>query len=109
MRTKKRHSGCIVFEGNMWMLGGYTDIVEYYDPTTNTWYDGPTLPRTGLYGFVVEWSNTLYYFEKWTKKVLQMKNDRTDWEEIADYTPADNKNRHHWIQPALVDPELINC
>ena len=85
------HHACAVFQGQVWVAGGDRDynanVAEIYDPSTNTWREGPRRPRRiqDVRPQLVEVYGQLYYIGGSSiGKIYKLSENKDDWEEVAD-------------------------
>ena len=45
MNTPRIDHACVVYQQEVWAIGGWTDTVEIYNFDNNTWRYGPELPK----------------------------------------------------------------
>lgn len=66
LRTARSGHATVSYEGNIYVIGGVTtravvlNTIEIYDPTTDQWKDGPTLPIPLYYHNAVVANDTIY-------------------------------------------------
>ena len=83
------------YQDRVWVAGGLTDdeqrtkltTVFIYDPTTNAWSSGPSLPRPISHGSLVATPWSLYFLAGWVQdggspQVLKLNTTNTAW--VAD-------------------------
>ena len=94
MKAPRYHHACAVFQGQVWVAGGFRDdygsdhdVVEIYDPDTNTWTEGPRRPQS-TYDYkpqLVEVYGQLYYIGGHKiGKIYRLNRNKDDWEEVRD-------------------------
>jgi N-acetylneuraminic acid mutarotase len=82
------------YKGKLWVAGGQRDNdprtkiseVFVYDPATDTWENGPPLPRQISHAALVPTPEGLYFIAGWivdggSTQVLRLSADGTAWEE----------------------------
>ncbi len=82
------------YQNKLWVAGGQRDDtartriseVFVYDPATDTWVNGPPLPRQISHAALVPTPGGLYFIAGWivaggSTQVLRLSNDGTAWEE----------------------------
>jgi len=80
------------YQERVWVAGGLTDdeqrtkltTVFVYDPTTNAWSSGPSLPRPISHGSLVATPWSLYFLAGWVQdggspQVLKLNSTNTAW------------------------------
>jgi hypothetical protein len=80
------------YQDRVWVAGGLTDdeqrtkltTVFIYDPTTNAWSSGPSLPRPISHGSLVPTPWSLYFLAGWVQdggspQVLKLNSTNTAW------------------------------
>ena len=112
MHQNRRWPACLVYQGNLWVIGGYTGTSEYYNPDTNVWTEGPTFPEVDisniLYGYAFEFNGSVHYLNNWTKKVYKLDLENQAWIKEQEYG-GNTYPRRHWLAPPLVNPQLLGC
>jgi len=96
LNSPRTNHACAVFQGQVWVAGGNSeggdqDVVEIYDPDTDTWRDdGPKLPTESsevidYYPRLAEHNDQLYYIGGIKiGKIYKLSQNKDAWEEAAD-------------------------
>merc|ERR1719186_46232 len=88
MKHKLVYHTCTLFQNHVWVAGGHSRSVpgstEVYNPTTDTWTDGPTLPlaKQDSNSRLIEIKGELYYIGGNTAGKI-FKLGKNSWVEVA--------------------------
>jgi hypothetical protein len=65
---------CVYHKQEVWAIGGWTTTTEIFNLETNSWRDGPDLPKSMYYGQAVEYEDQLYVIYSNGKVYLYSEN-----------------------------------
>jgi len=84
------HAGRLFAIGGMQAVGGPTTRVDVYDPATDTWRQGPSLPGSGMSGFgsAAFACDGALFVSTMDGFVHRLNASRDDWETVAQSDPA---------------------
>ena len=101
------------WNGKLAALGGMDENaeisrrVDFFDPATGKWSQGPELPGTGMSGFGVSaWNlNDNLYVSGFNGRVFKLADDGSKWEEVAKL--AQPRFFHQLVPAAKADALLV--
>ncbi len=101
------------WHGKLVALGGMNEKakvsrrVDFFEPATGRWLQGPDLPGTGMSGFGVSaWNlGNILYVSGFNGRVLKLSTDGTKWEKVAKL--AQPRFFHQLVPAAKKDALLV--
>ena len=104
LRRSKGSPAIVAYNGKLWAIGGRSGPsdfgdVEIYDPTTDSWADGPAISPRGTVGAVV-YQGAIHIFggevqatRSVTNEVLRLDPEKKSWEQLPVLPTARNYAR----------------
>ena len=108
MKHGRADAGCIEFDGKLWMIGGYSNTSEFYDPTTNIWTEGPLYPAGHPNDHVFEFDGTLYAMNDWNLMIYKLDLKIQEWIGVQQFNLSES-SWQHWKPTPLVHPQTLHC
>ena len=103
MSRARRGLACVYHKQEVWAIRGDTTATEIFNLETNSWRDGPDLPKSMYRGQTVEYEDQLYAIDRYGPVYLYSQNA---WLKVADMQSS--AERPIFLAP-VVNRQSLKC